>query len=380
MAHVEAGKTRKGRNFSAEEERSLCRSFLVVSQDPICGNGQRNSSFWDRITSHFNQNKPRTNPVRPSRSLETKWGHIKHDVAKFCGAYKQVFDCRESGTSLDDVVEKALQFYRDRHPKQQAFAYLHCWQVLKDVPRWWDSPIDVQRRSATVESGPRVVAMGKRRSPPTIAPEVATEGAGEGSQSDEEVEVVVVSPTGFPPRPTRPQGSKAAKGDVVAQKKREKILHSQARATETMAEASLRKANALQDQCAMLVFTMPLEDAMSEEAKKYFTLRRQEEIARLERRMQAERRRAEVEEMEHAKLLNARNPQTPPARRRAHPPPVVPFATPAAPSPPSPIIPDAAGATAEDIPREVPVFAGMQGFFCFCRRNQGSGGIRLGSS
>jgi len=190
---------------------------------------------------------------------------------------------------------------------------------------------------------------------------VATEGAGEGSQSEEEV--AVVSPTGFPPRPTRPQGSKAAKGDVVAQKKREKILQSQARATETMAEASLRKANALQDQCAMLVFTMPLEDAMSEEAKKYFTLRRQEEIARLERRMQAERRRAEVEEIEHAKLVNGSNPETPPARRRAHPAPVVPTNNPAATSPPSPNMPDAAVATAGSEPREVPVFAGTHGFF-----------------
>ena len=25
---------------------------------------------------------------KPSRSLETKWGVIKHDVLKFCGAYK----------------------------------------------------------------------------------------------------------------------------------------------------------------------------------------------------------------------------------------------------------------------------------------------------
>ena len=72
MAHLEAGKTRKGKNFSAEEERSLCWSFLAVSQDPVCGNGQRNSMFWERITTHFNQNKPRTNPVRPARSLETK--------------------------------------------------------------------------------------------------------------------------------------------------------------------------------------------------------------------------------------------------------------------------------------------------------------------
>ena len=41
MAHVPAGKTRKGKNFSAEEERSLCRSFLAVSQDPICGKSAR---------------------------------------------------------------------------------------------------------------------------------------------------------------------------------------------------------------------------------------------------------------------------------------------------------------------------------------------------
>ena len=85
----------------------------------------------------------------------------------------------------------------------------------------------------------------------------------------------------------------------MQQKKREKILVSQARATETMAEASLRKANALQDQCAMSLFTMPGLESMTEEARKYFTLRRQEEIQRLERRMRLERQAAELEELEH---------------------------------------------------------------------------------
>ena len=267
MAQLPAGKPRKGKNFSADEERSLCRSFLVVSQDPICGNGQHNSAFWDRITAHFNHSKPRSNAVRPSRSLETKWGNIKHDVGKFCGAYKQVFDCRESGTSLDDVVEKTLQFYRDRHPKHQEFAYLHCWHVLKDVPRWWDSPVEVQRRAADVGTNP----MGKRKAPPTMAPDVGL--VEEGTASEDDVVVVsshtVASPTGFPPRPTRLQGSKAAKAELLQEKKREKVLLSQARATETMAEASLRKANALQDQCAMSLFTMPLEEGMTEDARRY---------------------------------------------------------------------------------------------------------------
>ena len=307
MAQCTVRKPRKGKNFNADEERSLCTSFLAVSQDPICGNGQRNSAFWDRITAHFNENKPRSNPVRPARSLETKWGNIKHDVGKFCGAYKQVFDCRESGASLDDVVEKTLQFYQDRHPKQQPFAYLHCWHLLKDMTRWWDSPVEVQRRAA---DSPRAVGMGKQKSPPPNAPEVAI--GDEGTVSEDDVVVVssptVASPTWFPPRPTRPQGSKAAKADLLQQKKREKILQSQAQATETMAETSLRKANALHDQCAMSLFTMPLEQGMIEDARRYFTFRRQEEIHRLERRMRVERRAAELKEIEHAKLLRQNLP------------------------------------------------------------------------
>ena len=168
--------------------------------------------------------------------------------------------------------------------------------------------MEVQRRAT--ENSTRHVGMGKRKSPPTIAPDV---GIGdEGTASEDEVVVVasptVTSPTGFPPRPTRPQGSKAAKADLLQQKKREKILQSQARATETMAEASLRKANALQDQCAMSLFTMPLEQGMTEDARRYFTLRRQEEIHRLERRMRVERRVAELEEIEHAKLLRLNTP------------------------------------------------------------------------
>ena len=153
--------------------------------------------------------------------------------------------------------------------------------------------------------------------------------ADEGSAEDEEV--VVASPTGFPPRPTRPQGSKAAKAELLQQKKREKILLGQAQATETMAEASLRKANALQDQCAMSLFTMPLEEGMTDEARRYFTLRRQEEIHRLERRMRVEWRAAELEELEHAKLLNVGNLEATTSRIHAVAAPMLPMDTPAPP-------------------------------------------------
>jgi hypothetical protein len=87
----------------------VCRSVLHISQDPIAGNGQRKEAFWECITTHYNQNKPIGGGERPSRSLETKWGIIKHDVAKFIGVHKQVSSCRESGSSPHDVLQNALK-------------------------------------------------------------------------------------------------------------------------------------------------------------------------------------------------------------------------------------------------------------------------------
>lgn len=60
----------KGRNFTPDEECQLCRSVLHVSQDPRVGNGQKNATFWDRITTHFNNVAP--SGKRPERSLESK--------------------------------------------------------------------------------------------------------------------------------------------------------------------------------------------------------------------------------------------------------------------------------------------------------------------
>jgi hypothetical protein len=222
--------------------------------------------------------------------------------------------------------------------------------------------VDVQRRSAAAEISPRSVGMGKRKSPPTNAPEAGI--ADDGSAEEEEV-VVVQSPSGFPPRPARPQGSKAAKAELVQQKKREKILVGQARATESMAEASLLKATAPQDQCAMSLFTMPMEEGMSDEAKRYFTLRRQEEIHRLERRMRLERRAAELE---HSKQLNAGNLEATTSRRPirgAVASPAVPIDSPAAPWAPSPTIADTSGAGAVETPRPLPVFTGTRLLFLF---------------
>ena len=249
------------------------------------------------------------------------------------------------------LLRKRSSFIEIGIPSSKPFALLAGFEGCAEVVEF---AYGRATRSTVAEINPRGVGMGKRKSPPTIVPEVGM--VDEGSALDEEV--VVASPTRFPPRSTRPQGSKAAKADLLQQKKREKVLQSQARATETMAEASLRKANALQDQCAMSFFTMPLEEGMTEEARRYFTLRRQEEIQRLERRMRVERRAAELEELEHAKLLKDRNLEATTARNRAVAVLVVPVDTRAPPWAPTPTNVDSGAAGAGETPRNLPVFTG----------------------
>ena len=196
MATTKLARARKGKKISQDEERQLCRSVLHVSQDLVVGNGQRATTFWERITKHYQENRPRGCAERPSRSLETKWGVIKHDVSKFYGVYKSILLLRESSTSAEDVLDRALDLYKVRHPKQQPFVFVHCWRLLKDVPQWADVLGCAATPQATVRS-PR--GMSKQRTaapPPSYVVKVEAEA---------EIGAVDVDDVGEEPLPKRPK-------------------------------------------------------------------------------------------------------------------------------------------------------------------------------
>jgi hypothetical protein len=62
--------TSKGKNFQTEEEVRLTHSVLAISQDPIVGNQQKSSAFWDRIHEHFKLHRPGIDHT--ARSLDSK--------------------------------------------------------------------------------------------------------------------------------------------------------------------------------------------------------------------------------------------------------------------------------------------------------------------
>ena len=280
MATTGVSKAKKGKNFSSEEERQLCRSFLHVSQDPIAGNGQRAGAFWERIARHYQEHKPQGREDRPARSLETKWGAIKHDVAKFVAVHSQVLNLNESGASLEDVLQRALELYRVKHPKQQGFLYLHCWTILKDIPRWFDSAVEVRVRQAMKTPPPQPL---KRR-------RLSLEGADASEPTtvdDDGEECVEVEAAPASRRPQRPTGNKAAKEELNRARVKESTMRAQAKATAEMAAAHAEKVVVMRDQAALQLFSIPDDSAMSDMAREYLLLRREEELSKVKRRIQA---------------------------------------------------------------------------------------------
>jgi hypothetical protein len=208
MAGTDVSRAQKGKNFSSDEERQLCRSFLAISQDPIQGNGQKSIAFWERIANHYREHKPVGGGDRPARSLETKWEIIKHDVAKFVGLHNQVLSMKESRVSLEDLLERALQLYKLKHPKQHSFVFLHCWLILKDVPRWAET-----REECRIRQQVRAAPMPKRKMPPAAAIIIDSDGEG-GAEVGGDGDLL----GGGGKKLLRPCGTKVAKEEQKLQK------------------------------------------------------------------------------------------------------------------------------------------------------------------
>jgi hypothetical protein len=59
--------------------------------------------FWNQLLTIITQNWLSCGE-HPIKSLEMKWGFIKHYVSKFCGNYHGVFILNESGSFNDNVI------------------------------------------------------------------------------------------------------------------------------------------------------------------------------------------------------------------------------------------------------------------------------------
>jgi hypothetical protein len=105
--------------------------------NPIIGKGQKNQAFWERIATHYNNSQPLCCAKRPTRSLETKWRVIKHNVTKFCCNYQVVVALNKSDESFEEYIIINFRAFQSKKSKTRNWVtFIHCWLILEDIPRW----------------------------------------------------------------------------------------------------------------------------------------------------------------------------------------------------------------------------------------------------
>jgi hypothetical protein len=213
---------------------------------------------------HYDDNRP--GGVQPTKSLETKWGQIKHDGAKFIGVHQQCVNANRSGTSAADVLKNAEELYRLKHPKNSDFTFQHVWLMVKDVPRWSEGWVH-----------------DKQPTPPAKRKEPSTD-SGESDCCIMEPGVLGASKGLFS---SRPFGSKMAKEELKS-KIRESALRAQAAATQTIAAATVRKNELMEEANLLVIMTLPSTQDLEPDQVEYLCLRRREELKKLKRRLAKE--------------------------------------------------------------------------------------------
>jgi transketolase len=96
--------TTKKTSFSIEKDILLIKIWINTGIDPIQGNDQKASKFWDKILENYKENKKETIVECTTHSLSNKWPSIQKFTNKLCGYLAQVESRNQNGHSEQDNV------------------------------------------------------------------------------------------------------------------------------------------------------------------------------------------------------------------------------------------------------------------------------------
>ena len=97
------GASKRGSNYSQEEDIQLCKSWISISNDAIVGTDQSGKTYWERITAHFH-NFRGFHSDRTANSLEHRCGVIIKECMRFQAYYEEVERRHPSGVPYQEHV------------------------------------------------------------------------------------------------------------------------------------------------------------------------------------------------------------------------------------------------------------------------------------
>ncbi|CAN1750131.1 Glutathione S-transferase T3 [Linum perenne] len=125
--------SKRGPNWSIEEDEALCRAWCKISCDGDISNGQRNLKFWGRITAAFKDIL--LGSTRTKQSLESRFKLIGMTCSKWKGVLRKADAQRSSGETESDVNMMAKLIYKS-DMNDKAFKDEHCWNILSQCSKW----------------------------------------------------------------------------------------------------------------------------------------------------------------------------------------------------------------------------------------------------
>ncbi|KAL6573545.1 hypothetical protein OROHE_002004 [Orobanche hederae] len=148
--------------WTTAEDIALTRAFLYVSVDAIIGKEQANHTMWDRILVVWKDNIladdktrgkiPTYDLTRGGNSLQCHWKVIQAAVNKFHGLYESLERAPQSGASILDMKREAHRMYRETTRDGAPFKYEHCWEIMKENPKWCSQQLTKSGSSKKVKT------------------------------------------------------------------------------------------------------------------------------------------------------------------------------------------------------------------------------------
>ena len=95
--------TKRGGNFSVDEDLLLISAWLNISMDAVHGTEQNSEKIWAKIWEYFCANNT-YGTTRSSSSLLSRWGNINREISRFAGFMAKIEARNRSGATDEDKV------------------------------------------------------------------------------------------------------------------------------------------------------------------------------------------------------------------------------------------------------------------------------------
>ena len=176
---------KRQKNYTPEENLSICKAFIAVSTDASVGADQTDSRFWHAVEAHV---EACGNSIcfRTAESLRCKWKVLQKDVCRFGSWVQSIALLKKSGQNEDDMLLDATKLYNKKFQtnsegeltcaEDAQFEHFACWDYLKDYDKWDTEGKSVKKptnKKRSVQSGEENIAEHIPGSTiPVVAPQI----------------------------------------------------------------------------------------------------------------------------------------------------------------------------------------------------------------